>query len=672
MTAGAAAGPRSAHGGAAYRRDIDGLRAVAVLSVILYHARVPGFTGGFVGVDVFFVISGFLISSIIFRQLEQGRFSLAQFYERRIRRIAPALTLVLSTCTLAAVVFLLPTELRRFSKSLIATLLFGSNIFFWHTSGYFDTAATTKPLLHTWSLAIEEQFYLGFPLAGMLVARYWPRARSPIFLLALLASLAACVVVTRTLPDAAFYLPMTRGWELLAGVMLASFGLPSIRSGAISTALSAAGLGAVVAAVIGFDSDTSFPGLAALLPTLGTALVIATDRAADPLAGRLLRQPVMVLIGRMSYSLYLWHWPVLVFFRQTAGREPRNAELALLLVFIFLASAASWRFIEEPCRQVRGGIPYGRLVRTLAGVSAVLMLIAVSGWRTDGYAFLQRPDVNRYLLAERDVNPDRGRCFDRGIALMDRGIPCRLGPEAGAPAFIVWGDSHANALMPVLASLAREEGVAGVFTGASGCVPLLNVRRIDRRDDCARLADSVIALVGRERLRDVILVAYWSVYTDGWEIDPPPAQPLVAARVPGDTTPPRAVFARALGGTVEALRAAGARVWIVEQAPSQPHDVPTWLARAVVRGEVVDQLGRPASEHRARQRWLAELFANMAERRGVRRVDPATVLCPAERCLTSLGGRSLYADYNHLSNFGAMQLRDLFRPMLRSIAESGR
>jgi hypothetical protein len=255
---------------------------------------------------------------------------------------------------------------------------------------------------------------------------------------------------------------------------------------------------------------------------------------------------------------------------------------------------------------------------------------------------------------------------------MDRGAPCRLGPAGRAPTFIVWGDSHANALMPVLATLANEEGVSGIFTGASGCVPLLGVRRIDRRDGCARLADSVTVLAGRSRLRDVILVAYWSVYTDGWEIAPPPPAPLLASRVPGDRTPPRAVFTRALRQTVEALRAAGARVWIVEQAPSQPRDVPTWLARVVIRGGDVSQLGRPVSEHRARQRWLAQTFAGMADGRGVLRLDPATVLCPADRCLASLEGRSLYADYNHLSNFGAMHLADLFRPMFRSMAEGTR
>ena len=666
MTGAAAQEP--AHGGAAYRADIDGLRAVAVVSVILYHGGVPGLAGGFVGVDVFFVISGFLISSIIFRQLDQGRFSLANFYERRVRRIAPALSVVLLASTAAATMILLPPDLLRYCRSLVATLLFGSNIYFWRTSGYFDTAATTKPLLHTWSLAIEEQFYLVFPLACVLVARFWPRGRARFFLVILALSLTACVALTPRWPEAAFYLPVTRAWELLVGVMLSCYGMPPIRSAALRRTLSAVGLAAIVAAVLLFTPATPFPGAAALLPTLGTALVIATNRRDDPLTGRLLVLPPVVLTGRMSYSLYLWHWPVFVFFRQLTSREPTPLELVGLVVFIFAVSAASWRLVEEPIRRLRGGVPYGRLLGVLSVIGLVLMAAGSAGSRSDGFAFLQRPDVNRYLAGVRDGNPARSRCFSPGIALLERGTPCRLGPANAEPAFAVWGDSHANALMPLFGALAEEEHVAGIFTGASGCIPLLDVRRIDRRDDCARLGDSVVALVGRRHIRDVILVAYWSVYTDGWEIRPPPPQPLLAGVAPGDTASPHTVFVRALRRTVDALRAAGARVWIVEQAPTQPRDVPTWLATVAKRGGDVSLLGRSATAHRARQRFVAGTFRELADGRTVLLVDPATVLCASGRCVTSRDGRSLYMDYRHLSTFGAMQLRELFRPMFRVIA----
>jgi peptidoglycan/LPS O-acetylase OafA/YrhL len=666
---GAAAQEPAGHGGAAYRADIDGLRAVAVIAVILYHGGIPGMAGGFVGVDVFFVISGYLISSIIFRQLDQGRFSLAGFYERRVRRIAPALGVVLLACSGVAVAMLLPPDLLRFCKSLVATLLFGSNLYFWQTSGYFDTAAATKPLLHTWSLAIEEQFYLVFPLASLVVARYWARGRSRFFLCVLLVSLAACVIVTRRSTDAAFYMPVTRGWELLIGVMLSCWGMPAIRSRALRAALSASGLAAIVAAVFLFTPATPFPGAAALLPTLGTALVIAANRADDPLAGRLLTLPPVVLTGKMSYSLYLWHWPVFVFFRQIAGREPRPLELAALIILIFAVSAASWKFVEEPARRLRGGIPYGTLLRGLVAVAVILTLVGAGGWASDGFAFLQRPEVNRYLAGVRDGNPARARCFSPGIELLERGDPCRLGPDAGErPTFVVWGDSHANALMPVFAALADEQHVGGIFTGASGCIPLLAVRRIDRRDDCARLGDSVVALVGRRRLRDVILVAYWSVYTDGWEIAPPPPQPLIASATPGDTSSPHTVFARALAHTIDALKAQGARVWIVEQVPTQPREVPAWLATVAKRGGDPTILGRTAAEHRARQRFVAGTFRDLADGRTVRLIDPAEMLCASGRCLTSRDGRSLYIDYRHLSTFGAMQLQDFLRPMFRDIA----
>ena len=626
--------------------------------------------GGFVGVDVFFVISGFLISSIIFRQLDQGRFSLARFYERRVRRIAPALSVVLLACSAVALAMLLPPDLLRYCQSLVATLLFGSNIYFWQTSGYFDTAAVTKPLLHTWSLAIEEQFYLVFPLASLLLARYWARGRTRVFLGLLVVSLAACVILTPRFPDAAFYMPLTRAWELLVGVMLSCSRLPASRSRPLSTALSAAGLAAIVAAAVLFTPATPFPGAAALLPTVGTALVIAVNRVDDPLAGRLLTLPPVVLTGRMSYSLYLWHWPVFVFFRQIAGREPRPLELVGLIVLVFSVSAASWRFVEEPARRLRGGIAYRTLLRGLVAVAIVLTMVGAGGWASDGFAFLQRPAVNRYLAGVRDGNPARARCFSPGIELLERGYPCPLGPEGSVrPTFIVWGDSHANALMPVFGALADEARVGGIFTGASGCIPLLDVRRIDRRDDCARLGDSVAALVGRRHIRDVILVAYWSVYTDGWEIAPPPPQPLIASATPGDTSSPHTVFGRALAGTIDALRARGARVWIVEQVPTQPKEVPAWLATVAKHGGDPTVLGRTATEHRARQRFVARTFQGLADGRTVRLVDPAEVLCASGRCLTSREGRSLYIDYRHLSTFGAMQLRDFFRPMFQAIAE---
>lgn len=655
------------HGGRAYRADIDGLRAIAVVSVILYHGRVPGFSGGFVGVDVFFVISGFLISSIVFRQLDRGTFSLANFYERRIRRIVPALTLVLIACTAAALTLLLATDLDRFCNSLAATLVFLSNAYFWRTAGYFDTAAGLKPLLHTWSLAIEEQFYLVFPLTAVLVTRYLPRSRTRIFFAALLLSLALCVAVTRLSPDTAFYLPVTRAWELLVGVMLAC-GMVGAVPARARTAIAAVGLGAIVLAVLRFGPGTSFPGAAALLPTLGTALVIAAGRDDDPIAGRILSNPVSVLIGRMSYSLYLWHWPTFVFFRYAARREPHPGELAILLVVIFCVSAASWRFVEEPFRRIHGGIPYRRVLRTLAVASTALMAFALVGWVSGGYSFLQSAEVNGYLAGEADRNPDRERCFDDGFALLDRGASCRLGVTAtDSPGFVVWGDSHADALMPLIGSMATEQRISGIFAAASSCVPLLGVH-MDRRDGCARLGDSVVALVRRRRIHDVILVAYWSVYTDGWELPPVPPGPFLTSRAPGDTGSSRLVFSRALSRTIDTLLAAGARVWIIEQVPSQPFNVPRWLATTAKRGGDPSHLGRPVAEHQARQRFVAAVFARVANGRTVITVDPAAALCDARLCPASAGGRSLYADNNHLSTFGATHLRNLLRPMFAAIA----
>ncbi len=337
-----------------YRPDIDGLRAIAVVVVVLFHAHLGPFAGGFVGVDVFFVISGYLIVGIILDDIEAGRFSIAAFYERRLRRLFPALFAVLIACTVCGYLLFLPDEYRKFGQSIVATSAFVSNFLFWYQAGYFDTPAELKPLLHTWSLAVEEQFYLIFPAFLFVVSKYAKDATTRLVSIIAVISFALSAWSLSNHPDAAFYLPHTRMWELMIGALLVCAPIPLLTTQLVRT--SAAVLGVVLIGISStlFSSKTPFPGPAALLPCLGAALIIHAGRSGTTFVGTLLATRPFVYVGLVSYSLYLWHWPILVFARAVSVRPLSPAEAAALVVLSFIAADLSWRFVESPFRGKRG------------------------------------------------------------------------------------------------------------------------------------------------------------------------------------------------------------------------------------------------------------------------------------------------------------------------------
>ena len=305
-----AAAPDAALG---YRRDIDGLRALAVVPVLLFHVDLWPFSGGYVGVDIFFVISGYLIASIIGHDLAEGRFTLTGFYVRRIRRIFPALFVMIAFTILVGGLILLPLDYRRLGASALATTLFASNIYFARQSGYFGASAEEAPLLHSWSLAVEEQFYIVFPLLMLVGWRLGGRYRLLLSMVAGLSLLSAMHMV-ETAPASAFYLPHTRGWEFLGGAMLAVGRLPAFRSPQIANAAAAAGAALIGWAVLRFSAATPFPGAHALFPVVGAMLILHAGRTGSLVSGAL-SKPAPVFIGRISYSLYLWHWPLIVFWK---------------------------------------------------------------------------------------------------------------------------------------------------------------------------------------------------------------------------------------------------------------------------------------------------------------------------------------------------------------------
>ncbi len=495
-----------------YRADVDGLRAIAVLSVVGFHAFPDWVKGGFVGVDIFFVISGFLISGILFGALDAGRFSLAEFYSRRARRLFGALCFVL-IATLAAGWFLLVAEdYKALGLHVAGGAAFAANLLEWHESGYFANAAETRPLLHLWSLGVEEQFYLAWPAAVYLA---WRRRLGVLLLVAsaLIASFVVNVASVRTDTIAAFYAPQSRAWELMAGSLLAWVAMRRPRSHeGMGDVAAWAGIALVAAAILEVNKESAFPGWWAVLPTAGTSLLIAAGSNAW-VNRTVLAHPSMRFFGLISYPLYLWHWPLLAFARITQfGAPSRLMRIALVAASVGLAWL-TWRLVERPMRQDE----HARTkVLLLCGTLALLLAGGLVVYETDGIAI--RPidtderaafihhyeDLHRYGL----TGPYRAECsfYDSESARAREAIDesCVRAGERGT--VFLWGDSHAMALSPGIRAV-LPKGVSLAQVATNSCKPSLESEHLERRgDSCYR--SNAFAREQIARLRpDVVVLA---------------------------------------------------------------------------------------------------------------------------------------------------------------------
>ena len=458
-----------------YRREIDGIRALAVIPVILFHAGFGLFSGGYVGVDVFFVISGYLITGIVMNDIKRGTFSIADFYERRIRRILPALFLVVLICAPAAFFILLPSDLKEFGQSLIAVATFSSNMFFWSQSGYFHGAAELKPMLHTWSLSVEEQFYVFFPILLLLMWRWKRKLIVPVLLAIAVASLFLAEWGALNKPIAAFFLLPTRAWELLLGSLVAFYLADDSRkqlSITQSNVLSAVGLIAVAYAIFRFDARTTFPGLHAVIPTLGTALMIIGAKP-ETWVGKFLCQPAMVSVGLISYSAYLWHQPIFSFARHLGLAASATLTLGALAVSSLVLGYLSWRYIETPFRRNRS-IPRNRIF-LFAGFGSLAMLLAgVSGHVLNGFIDRLNPD-DRYLAS---ISPSNQGTYVR--TRFDARHHAPFAPGGNGIKLMVIGDSYAKDLVNAIyeGPLANRVQVS-THQIAAGCGNLFLTRSIE-------------------------------------------------------------------------------------------------------------------------------------------------------------------------------------------------
>lgn len=496
-----------------YRPDIDGLRTLAVIPVILFHA---GFftlgsfriaPGGYVGVDVFFVISGFLISRIIYSQVNSRSYSVVEFYSRRVRRIFPALFVVYLACLAMGATQGILEDAAEIRNAVIASIFFVSNVYFAAHAGYFDSAIQSNPLLHTWSLSIEEQFYIIFPIILLALRKLSHPQRIAVLGILMLASLAASIYLTRTAPDVAYYSFSARAWELALGGLL---GIVSFRklSSWQSEALGVVGLLAIVAAVVGFDKNTSFPGYTALLPTLGAAAIILSGTHQRTAVARFLGCYPMRQVGLISYSLYLWHWPVLVFMRQAGYSSRSDALVAIAICFVL--SWLSWRFVEQPFRKTGPIIKPGTFVTGGAAAMAITAVLALISVPLNA-VLLPMSDHAR-TIAQFDTQPSiksmrAGSCFlnrDTKDFSAYRKDEC-LSVDPKRANVLLIGDSHAAQYFEALRQGNPDANI--LQATASGCLPLLNTRGERRCEDLFRFVTE--EFLPQNRMDVIIISGRW-------------------------------------------------------------------------------------------------------------------------------------------------------------------
>lgn len=623
-----------------YRPDVDGLRAVAIGIVLLFHTSL-GCPGGYIGVDVFFVISGFLITGLIVKQQYSGDFRLRDFWYRRIRRIMPASAVMVLVVLIAGALLLLPHDYCDLAQSTIAQQLLLANVYFYRTTGYFAGPAGEKPLLHMWSLAVEEQFYVLYPLLLLLVHRYRIAHLWQWLLSLTLISFALSVWGVRSHPNATYYVLPTRAWELLVGGLLCSVPASTKTPRALRELLAVSGAAMILIASVAMDSNTPFPGCNAVFPCIGTALLIYVNTGSLTFVGRLLASTPFVRVGLISYSLYLWHWPILAYCRYWLG-DTLPIWTAMCAVAVSCGIAfVSWKYIELPFRSGLKAIPQRRVVLGVCASVPVLVMISVALLVGHGVPGRLGDDVVQVRAARESYG------FIHEVSMGDlaaRKTPV-LGESSGSVRCMLWGDSHAMSLAVGLDEACKSSGVRCVQVTRSSTAPLLDFvsrSRSGLNDLAPAFCRSVVDFAKSERTDIAILAGEWWRYSQS------------------------DAFERCLARTIDELTRCNIEVVIVLDVAMFEEDVPL----AVSRNMLFNLPGRvevSARKHYELNRSCNDIIQRCAKGRAI-------VLDPASCFLDKSGmwpgevdGTVLYRDKDHLTVEGSRRLKETFNQMLNAM-----
>ncbi len=668
-----------------YRPDIDGLRAIAVLAVIGFHAFPGWIKGGFIGVDVFFVISGFLISSILFSSLETERFSFLSFYNHRIRRIFPALALVLATCLIFGWFALLPNEYMELGKQVVAGSGFAANILFWRQSGYFDVATELKPLLHLWSLGVEEQFYIVWPVLLWLA---WKKRFNllSITVLIAVASLIYGFAAAKNNTVAAFYSPASRTWELLLGALLAYWNLhqpgwlhqtrlrtdailgrivythpPEINGDTLRNVKALLGLVLIILGLLIISKERRFPGGWALLPTIGAFLIIA----AGPNAWtnrKILSQKLLVWIGLISYPLYLWHWPLLSFARIMEGETPSRTIRVVAVVLSFILAWLTYRLLERPLR-------FGKY----AAFKACLLIGAVSVCGVSGYyiykkdgfpsRFTELTQQTQQFLWPETLNRNEA-C--KALHPDAEGDYCLTNATTETERIILIGDSHAKHTYPGLAAaLPSARGMTQLGNG--GCLPFTDTEStgVGGTDPCVASINKALQITKNDQVKTVILTSRGPLYLTGKGFgDVDVHNRYIANKNHPDIKDPSLIFELGMRDTLSQLQKYNKKVIVVLDVPELGFDPKNCVESRPLRltdKAIKSPCAVPRKEFEARNKIYRDLIQSVAKDfPNVSVFDAAAPFCDDNWCWAMKDGKMLYRDDDHLSidgsNFLAQEL----------------
>jgi peptidoglycan/LPS O-acetylase OafA/YrhL len=616
-----------------YRRELDGLRAIAILPVILFHAGFEWFSGGFIGVDVFFVISGYLITLNILSEMEAGQFSLGSFYERRVRRILPALFFVLAACTVFALFFMLPKQTIEFSRGLVAIPLFSSNILFGLESNYFATAAELNPILHTWSLSVEEQFYVAFPLFMLLLWRFNKRILIGFLVFSIVGTISFILAELRsaTNPDITFYLLRTRCWELLLGTLIAYVHhvktYKNTTSQLVNQMASLVGLTAIVLAVLIFDKGTRFPSVYTLVPTVGASLIILFATPST-IVGRLLAHPWLVGIGLISFSAYLWHQPIFAFARILGYTN--NWLLAMLAICSIILAYFTWRFIEQPFRDKRK-MSRKSIFAAAFSINAVIIGTGMAININDGFpnrVSQEQHEVLAFLSYSTTELYRTGKCLLRtDQPITEFSEECSASGNAQSNILFLWGDSFAAHLYPAIKNLPHY----AVNQYSSVCPPLIGLS-FDYGRDCEEIEKLILAKIKKSQPSIIVLSSNWRKHKK---------------------------YVQNIGITLQRLKAISNKsiIIVVGNVPQWEPTLPEVLARTNKKLQPDLRINTPLLNE---LRLIDNALQTSAKVNHVKYISPINLLCNEKECLAVVtDGDTLEPiayDYGHLTKGGAILL----------------
>lgn len=643
-----------------HRKEIDGLRSVAVLSVILYHANFTFFSGGYIGVDVFFVISGYLISSIIYKEILNAEFKFLSFYERRIRRIFPMIfTLLFVTIPIAFVLYS-PKELRNFFQSVFSTVTYSSNIYFWKKTGYFSQAIDSLPLIHTWSLALEEQYYIIFPILFFLASKIGKWFINLSFVFLAVVSIILCFWFFQGNEINFFFMPM-RAWELLAGAGLSlqkkEYYSNLIKKGWIYDFLSILGLCLILFSASVFDNNTLYPGPLTIIPIIGTVLLIYS-MSSETRVGKMLSNNFIVHLGLLSYSAYLIHQPLFVFCRYIKQAEIKTIEYLLLVVVTFFLSHLSWKFIETPFR--KKNIFSTKKVFVLALICSVTVsTFAILGHYYNG--FPQRFSKEQQAISNSiEVSPYRESCHTEGVNFLPPNAACSFFKDSIT--WAVFGDSHGVELSYALAKKLDKYNQGVIQLTSSGCQPAYSFE--SNTPGCTKwIRQSMQYLQDNNKITNVVLVFRHSFYLFGDQLQ---VYPNIPNKTPvfisnASSTAAREIYWNSLEQMIQLLRKSGKRVYLVDPIP----ELGSLLSKYIFNNNVlqatrIDSLGTSINYYKKRNEFILSKLDKVNWDSNLVRIRPLDFLQDGSNLKVIKDQKSLYFDDNHLSLSGADNLSDLF------------